>query len=159
MCTKWFSDGDVHKYFNPYGTPYDAYINFMNVLSDFKLRVNNLQNEKNIDLPKQEEEFIEHSKKTPPEKTENNKAIKKASNESKNPNVLTIRKVLTLLSSEEIWTLYSGLSKNERKKIENYIGKKKWKEMTILKESGVKSSIEEKQIMKKRYKKLLQEHI
>ena len=39
MCTKFFSDGDVHKYFNPYGTPYDAYINFMNVLSDFKQRV------------------------------------------------------------------------------------------------------------------------
>lgn len=37
MCTKWFSDGDVHKYFNPYGTPYDAYINYMNVLSDFSL--------------------------------------------------------------------------------------------------------------------------
>jgi alpha-amylase len=35
MCTKWFSDGDVHKYFNPYETPYDAFINFMNVLSDF----------------------------------------------------------------------------------------------------------------------------
>lgn len=39
MCTKWFSDGDVHKYFNPYGTPYDAYINFMNVLADFTLRL------------------------------------------------------------------------------------------------------------------------
>ncbi len=39
MCTKWFADGDVHKYFNPYGTPYDAYINFMNVLSDFMLRL------------------------------------------------------------------------------------------------------------------------
>ena len=39
MCTKWFSDGDVHKYFNPYGTPYDAYINFMNILADFKLRL------------------------------------------------------------------------------------------------------------------------
>ena len=37
MCTKWFSDGDVHKYFKPYGTPYDAYINYMNVLSDFKM--------------------------------------------------------------------------------------------------------------------------
>ncbi|MGI6075630.1 MAG: glycoside hydrolase family 57 protein [Pyramidobacter sp.] len=37
MCTKWFSDGDVHKYFNPYGTPYDAYINYMNVLSDFTM--------------------------------------------------------------------------------------------------------------------------
>ncbi len=32
MCTKWFADGDVHKYFNPYDSPYDAYINFMNVL-------------------------------------------------------------------------------------------------------------------------------
>ena len=39
MCTKWFSDGDVHKYFNPYGTPYDAYINYMNVLSDFQQRL------------------------------------------------------------------------------------------------------------------------
>ena len=25
MCTKWFSDGDVHKYFNPYNTPYEAF--------------------------------------------------------------------------------------------------------------------------------------
>ena len=39
MCTKWFSDGDVHKYFNPYETPYDAFINFMNVLNDVKLRI------------------------------------------------------------------------------------------------------------------------
>jgi alpha-amylase len=39
MSTKWFSDGDVHKYFNPYDTPYDAFINYMNVLSDFTLRV------------------------------------------------------------------------------------------------------------------------
>ncbi len=36
MCTKWFSDGDVHKYFNPYGSPYDAYINYMNVIADFE---------------------------------------------------------------------------------------------------------------------------
>jgi len=35
MCTKWFSDGDVHKYFNPYRSPYDAFINYMNVLTDF----------------------------------------------------------------------------------------------------------------------------
>lgn len=40
QCTKWFSDGDVHKYFNPYESPYDAFINFMNVLADFKLEVN-----------------------------------------------------------------------------------------------------------------------
>lgn len=35
MCTKWFSDGDVHSYFNPYDSPYEAFINYMNVLSDF----------------------------------------------------------------------------------------------------------------------------
>ncbi|RMD67128.1 alpha-amylase [Candidatus Pacearchaeota archaeon] len=39
MCTKWFSDGDVHKYFNPYESPYDAFINFMNVLNDLKARI------------------------------------------------------------------------------------------------------------------------
>ena len=38
MCTKFFSDGEVHKYFNPYDTPYEAFINYMNVLSDFTIR-------------------------------------------------------------------------------------------------------------------------
>lgn len=38
MCTKFFSDGEVHAYFNPYSSPYDAFINYMNVLSDFLLR-------------------------------------------------------------------------------------------------------------------------
>ena len=48
MCTKFFSDGAVHKYFNPYDTPYEAFINYMNVFSDFKLRVEKLQNSPNI---------------------------------------------------------------------------------------------------------------
>ena len=39
MCTKWFSDGDVHKYFNPYESPYDAFISYMNALTDLKFRV------------------------------------------------------------------------------------------------------------------------
>jgi len=39
MCTKWFSDGAVHHYFNPYGSPYEAFINYMNVLADFQLRL------------------------------------------------------------------------------------------------------------------------
>lgn len=41
MCTKWFADGDVHKYFNPYESPYDAYISFMNALNDLRLRIEN----------------------------------------------------------------------------------------------------------------------
>ncbi len=39
MCTKFFSDGDVHMYFNHYSSPYEAYINYMNVLADFKIRL------------------------------------------------------------------------------------------------------------------------
>jgi len=39
MCTKWFADGDVHKYFNPYESPYDSYINFMNVLDNLRMRL------------------------------------------------------------------------------------------------------------------------
>lgn len=39
MCTKFFSDGDIHSYFSPYETPYEAFINYMNVLSDFILRL------------------------------------------------------------------------------------------------------------------------
>ena len=39
MCTKFFSDGEVHKRFNPYDTPYEAFINYMNVLSDFIIRI------------------------------------------------------------------------------------------------------------------------
>jgi len=38
MCTKWFADGDIHKYFNDYENPYDAYTNFMNILSDLRRR-------------------------------------------------------------------------------------------------------------------------
>jgi alpha-amylase len=40
MCTKFWSDGDVHKYFSPYDSPYDAYIYFMNVYSDFEATLN-----------------------------------------------------------------------------------------------------------------------
>lgn len=39
MCTKWFADGDVHKYFNPYDSPYEGYIAFMNVLNDITKRI------------------------------------------------------------------------------------------------------------------------
>jgi len=40
MSTKFFSDGEIHSYFNPFDTPYDAFINYMNILSDFEIRVN-----------------------------------------------------------------------------------------------------------------------
>lgn len=39
MCTKWWSDGDIHAYFSPYDTPYEAYINFMNAYHDVRFRL------------------------------------------------------------------------------------------------------------------------
>ena len=39
MATKWLSDGDVHSYFNPYGSSYEAFINYMNVLADFEIEI------------------------------------------------------------------------------------------------------------------------
>ena len=39
MCTKYWADGDVHRYFSPYESPYDSYINFMNVLDNIQTRL------------------------------------------------------------------------------------------------------------------------
>jgi len=39
MSTKFFADQSVHNYFNPYNSPYDAFINYMNILSDFIIRL------------------------------------------------------------------------------------------------------------------------
>ena len=49
MCTKFFSDGAVHDYFNPYESPYDAFMNYMNVLSDFEIRLNEVSPEEGTD--------------------------------------------------------------------------------------------------------------
>lgn len=38
MSTKYWADGDVHKYFSHYESPYDAYIGYMNVLADLARR-------------------------------------------------------------------------------------------------------------------------
>ncbi len=39
MCTKWFADGDIHKYFNAYDSPYTAYVNYMNIVSGLEDRI------------------------------------------------------------------------------------------------------------------------
>ena len=60
MCTKWSNDGDVHAYFSPYQSPYDAYIAFMNALSDLQLRVSHAVTERDekesVDLKTQLDE-------------------------------------------------------------------------------------------------------
>lgn len=65
MCTKWSEDGDVHAYFSPYESPYDAYVAFMNALSDLQLRIQHAVAEKEkrqqkIVLPEPSLTFWEH---------------------------------------------------------------------------------------------------
>lgn len=39
MCTKYFNDGDVHAYFSPYDSPYNAFLYYSNVLRDLRWRL------------------------------------------------------------------------------------------------------------------------
>lgn len=39
MCTKWFTDGDVHAYFSPYSSPYDAFLYYLNAIRDIRWRL------------------------------------------------------------------------------------------------------------------------
>ena len=71
MCTKFFSDGEVHKYFNPYDTPYEAFINYMNVISDFQIRLD----EKRAALDVKE--TVVEELKEAPAKVVRKKAVKK----------------------------------------------------------------------------------
>jgi alpha-amylase len=48
MCTKWFNDGDVHKYFSPYDSPYDGFTSFMNVLNDMAIRLKKINSDEII---------------------------------------------------------------------------------------------------------------
>lgn len=49
MSTKYFTNGEVHRHFNPFDTPWEAFINYMNVLSDFKIRLNSFVPENEVE--------------------------------------------------------------------------------------------------------------
>lgn len=87
MCTKFFSDGAVHKYFNPYDTPYEAFINYMNVLSDFSLRVNDRLASGEYSMPEKAAEPVKKAVKKAPAK----KAAPKKAEEKKE----TVKKTAT----------------------------------------------------------------
>ena len=59
MCTKFASDGDVHSYFNPYSSPYDAFINYMNVVSDFQIRLKALKDGAAVDPKELQHQLIQ----------------------------------------------------------------------------------------------------
>lgn len=84
MCTKFFSDGEVHSYFNPYSSPYEAFMNYMNVLSDFKIRLNSQVPESEVDRELATLKEVLDQKIFKLEKAENElKKLKKQINELK----------------------------------------------------------------------------
>ena len=44
MCTKWAQDGDVHSYFSPYDSPFNAFLYYMNAIRDVQWRAGVLAN-------------------------------------------------------------------------------------------------------------------
>jgi len=132
MCTKWFSDGDVHKYFNPYNSPYEAYINYMNILSDFKIRLNDFNSKK-------EDEVFINVKDVPAETvSKKRKSVRKQIPDKilfedivKLPNI-SVKKIIknvgnktiaiAMLDSsyEVIEKISKNLSKRDKKEIESF---------------------------------------
>lgn len=153
MCTKWFSDGDVHKYFNPYNTPYEAYINFMNVLSDFVIRLDDMQPVKYVE--KAEEAKEKPAKKVAVKKAAAPKAkkevvkktaIKKAKSEAIDfKSIATLNKTQSreLLKSVSIETIYNALFDADarfRKSIILLMSKTQFKEYSKLSDAQIKVS-------------------
>lgn len=54
MCTKFWEDGDVHKYFSAYDSPYDAYVFFMNAMNDLIIRIREKQRALGVDTHNKE---------------------------------------------------------------------------------------------------------
>jgi len=109
MCTKWWGDGDVHKYFSPFSTPHDGFINIVSAISDIKVRIAkelgkieaikiNEKNEKNM-----KKEFM---------------AIKKLGRSMKNK----LTPETTVKFEEEILKPETGLIQTKTNNIENILG-------------------------------------
>jgi len=157
MCPKWFSAGEVHRYFNPYGSPYEAFINYMNVLSDFMIRVDSFYDNKQKSKEKSEkitkkptkiapESTIKKSKKNlPVAKNHNEKTAKKSKPENNFKKLnfddivrLSDRRVKELIKKVDIQTLSSamkGADTETKTKVEKNLGKKA---LTVYKEMLVK---------------------
>ena len=167
MCTKWFSDGDVHKYFNPYGTPYEAFVNFMNVLSDFIIRVESSrpQNGEQInDIKETAGKLIDEIEDAAKKKLEKSRkkvheAFDKSRNikldDIKNMSNATIKKWLKDVDIKELSIALKGVETEVKDKIIPNLGKKAQKSYDELQKDL--SKIKKSDI--KKYQKLLEEKL
>lgn len=119
MCTKWFSDGDVHEYFTPYSSPYEAFINFMNVLSDFHIRLDReglLRKEGAVELLETEREDVFN-------------IVGKCTN-------VKLKQLIKDLELEELTVLFFESDQGIRDKMMKVLGKKSLKKIQGHRESS-----------------------
>ncbi len=136
MCTKWFSDGAVHKYFNPYGSPYDAFINYMNVLSDFIIRVENCSGSTGDDFETFKKAVSDFSEKAEKVVQKTAKATRKKvkatvdkSKEIKFEDIKemsnsAVKKLLKEIDAEELTVALKGAGKELTEKVIPNLGKR-----------------------------------
>jgi len=81
MSTKFFIHGSLYSYFNPYNSPYEAFINYMNILSDFEIRINQCAESSDQMIISAQEEKPEDKPKTKRVKSKSTVETKDTSNE------------------------------------------------------------------------------
>jgi len=160
MCTKWFSDGTVHKYFNPYSSPYEAFINYMNVLSDFSIRVDDAIEKKSLRKSPTIKVVMAKPEKAKTPKKIREKSVGKTVNPISFEALLNlsdskVKQVIRIVEIETMSVALKGASKDIRAKIEKNLGKRAlktyldmMKQLKTISETEVKKSrkLVEKQI-------------
>jgi alpha-amylase len=128
MCTKWFSDGAVHEYFNPYSTPYDAFINYMNVLSDFTIRLENVDSfaSELTELKDSASKIVEKGKKFIKEKAEIaskkvEKTIQKSASKFEDIKEMSDDKIKKLIKETDLKELAGAMKDAEKELVDKII--------------------------------------
>ncbi len=124
MCTKFFSDGDVHSYFNPYQSPYDAFINYMNVLNDFTIRVKQLVSKEEPQVVKLQNQLSRKEKQLTKYKNELKKLKSKIDADNKKPVKKVVSKAKAKPNTKATTTSSSKKTKPNTKTIKKQVKRK-----------------------------------
>ncbi len=170
MCTKWLSDGDVHKYFNHYPSPYEAYINYMNVLSDFAIRLEEqapgaaeimddlLKNTSKLgkELGKMASKKIQEAEKSVKEKYQQTKAKSKPVFEDiKHLSDAKVKKLIKELDAEQLAVALKDAGEEIREKVIPNLTQKAKKQMDDLQHKMAEIKQKDVQAMRKKVEEKL----
>jgi alpha-amylase len=160
MCTKWFSDGDVHKYFNPYSTPYEAYINYMNVLSDFNIRINDMHPVNRVSITEDEisntlvtnKKVSKINKVVKPSKVAKTKEAKQVVNNFTDLVLMKKTDLRIMTKNTDVKTLYDalvGVDAKTKRSLTIHMAKLQFKEFNHMQSTNIPVSESDAEIARK----------